>query len=164
LFFPFSTGRQKTLISHSKVAPRTELFKPNSKFISPSPVDTHVHNLTPLGAIRQMPVEGIDYVNLMFIGPGHPLLRRKYITGKPSLPASKRPGRRKCLNARKLTHPSPVPFDLSASVPFDSSVPAMCGTLPVCFHRIFVTLFNSNEVHNARLAFLYPQDDYSGSG
>jgi hypothetical protein len=84
LFFPFSTGRQKTLISHSKVAPRTELFKPNSKFISPSPVDTHVHNLTPLGAIRQMPIEGIDYVNLMFIGPGHPLLRRKYITGKPS--------------------------------------------------------------------------------
>ena len=47
-------------------------------------VDTHVHNLTPLGAIRQMPIEGIDYVNLMFIGPTHPLLRRKYITGKPS--------------------------------------------------------------------------------
>lgn len=47
-------------------------------------VDTHVHNLTPLGAIRQMPIEGIDYVNLMFIGPGHALLRRQYITGKPS--------------------------------------------------------------------------------
>lgn len=47
-------------------------------------VDTHVHNLTPLGAIRQMPIEAIDYVNLMFIGPGHPLLRRRYITGQPS--------------------------------------------------------------------------------
>ncbi|MHC4996470.1 MAG: CehA/McbA family metallohydrolase [Planctomycetota bacterium] len=46
--------------------------------------DTHVHNLTPLGAIRQMPVEAIDYVNLMFIGPGHPLLRRGYVTGQPA--------------------------------------------------------------------------------
>jgi len=45
--------------------------------------DTHVHNLTPLGAIRQMPVEAVDYVNLMFIGPGHPLLRRGFVTGKP---------------------------------------------------------------------------------
>lgn len=47
--------------------------------------DTHVHNLTPLGAIRQMPIEEIDFVNLMFIGPGHALLRRTPPTGKPSL-------------------------------------------------------------------------------
>jgi len=46
--------------------------------------DTHVHNLTPLGAIRQMPVEAIDYVNLMFIGPKHPLYRRGLLTGKPA--------------------------------------------------------------------------------
>jgi hypothetical protein len=46
--------------------------------------DTHVHNLTPLGAIRQMPVEAIDYVNLMFIGPRHPLRRRGFLTGKPA--------------------------------------------------------------------------------
>ena len=46
--------------------------------------DTHVHNLTPLGAIRQMPVEAIDYVNLMFIGPRHPLYRRGLLTGKPA--------------------------------------------------------------------------------
>lgn len=45
--------------------------------------DTHVHNLTPLGAIRQMPVEAIDYVNLMFIGRRHPLLRRMFLTGQP---------------------------------------------------------------------------------
>ena len=44
--------------------------------------DTHVHNLTPTGAIRQMPVEAIDYVNLMFIGPGHPLRRRGWVTGQ----------------------------------------------------------------------------------
>lgn len=44
--------------------------------------DTHVHNLTPLGAIRQMPVEAVDYANLMFIGPRHPLLRRGLLTGK----------------------------------------------------------------------------------
>ena len=47
-------------------------------------VDTHVHNLTPLGAIRQMPIEGIDYVNLMFIGRTHPLLRRGFLTGEPA--------------------------------------------------------------------------------
>jgi hypothetical protein len=46
--------------------------------------DTHVHNLTPLGAIRQMPVEAIDYVNLMFIGPRHPLYRRDFLIGKPA--------------------------------------------------------------------------------
>ena len=46
--------------------------------------DTHVHNLTPLGAIRQMPIEGIDYVNLMFVGRGHPLLQRGMLTGKPA--------------------------------------------------------------------------------
>jgi hypothetical protein len=46
--------------------------------------DTHVHNLTPLGAIRQMPVEAVDYVNLMFIGPGHSLLRRTPPTDKAS--------------------------------------------------------------------------------
>ena len=46
--------------------------------------DTHVHNLTPLGAIRQMPVEAIDYVNLMFVGRGHPLLRRGMMTGEPA--------------------------------------------------------------------------------
>ena len=46
--------------------------------------DTHIHNLTPLGALRQMPVEAIDFVNLMFIGPGHDLLRRTPPTGKPS--------------------------------------------------------------------------------
>lgn len=45
--------------------------------------DTHVHNLTPPGAIRQMPIEAVDYVNLMFIGPGHPLLRRGFLTGRP---------------------------------------------------------------------------------
>lgn len=47
--------------------------------------DTHVHNLTPYGAIRQMPVEAIDYVNLMFIGPTHPLFRRGFLTGEPSV-------------------------------------------------------------------------------
>ena len=46
--------------------------------------DTHVHNLTPLGASRQMPVEAIDYVNLMFIGRRHPLYRRKFLTGNPA--------------------------------------------------------------------------------
>ena len=46
--------------------------------------DTHVHNLAPLGALRQMKIEGIDYVNLMFIGPGHVLLRRGFVTGKPA--------------------------------------------------------------------------------
>ena len=46
--------------------------------------DTHVHNLAPLGALRQMRIEGIDYVNLMFIGPGHPLLRRGFVNGKPA--------------------------------------------------------------------------------
>ena len=45
--------------------------------------DTHVHNLSPKGALRQMGIEGIDYVNLMFIGPGHPLWKRGYVTGKP---------------------------------------------------------------------------------
>ena len=49
--------------------------------------DSHVHNLTPVGAARQMPIEDIDYVNLMFIGPGHGLLRRGFVTGKPH-PAS----------------------------------------------------------------------------
>jgi hypothetical protein len=47
--------------------------------------DTHVHNLTPYGAIRQMPVEAIDYVNLMFIGPTHPLFRRGLLTGEPAV-------------------------------------------------------------------------------
>ena len=45
--------------------------------------DTHVHNLTPIGAVRQMEVEALDYVNLMFIGPGHPLLNRGFLTGEP---------------------------------------------------------------------------------
>ncbi len=46
--------------------------------------DTHVHNLTPIGAVRQMDVEALDYVNLMFIGPGHPLLRQGMLTGEIS--------------------------------------------------------------------------------
>ncbi len=47
--------------------------------------DTHVHNLTPKGALSQMPVEAVDYVNLMFIGPTHPLWRRQFLTGRPSI-------------------------------------------------------------------------------
>jgi len=44
--------------------------------------DTHVHNLTPAGAAEQMKVEDIDYVNLMFIGEGHPLWKRGLVTGR----------------------------------------------------------------------------------
>jgi len=47
--------------------------------------DTHVHNLTPVGAFRQMKAEALDYVNLMFIGPNHPLYRAGLMTGEPAI-------------------------------------------------------------------------------
>jgi len=49
--------------------------------------DSHVHSLSPEGAVRQMAIEDVDYTNLMFIGPEHPLLTRGFITGQPH-PAS----------------------------------------------------------------------------
>lgn len=45
--------------------------------------DSHVHSLSPEGALRQMEIEDVDYINLMFIGPEHPLLTRGFVTGKP---------------------------------------------------------------------------------
>lgn len=45
--------------------------------------DSHVHSLSPEGALRQMLVEDVDYTNLMFIGPEHPLFTRGLVTGKP---------------------------------------------------------------------------------
>ena len=45
--------------------------------------DSHVHSLSPEGAMRQMEIEDVDYTNLMFIGPEHPLLTRGFITGQP---------------------------------------------------------------------------------
>ena len=47
--------------------------------------DTHIHNLMPEAAFRQMKAEALDYVNLMFIGAGHPLYRGGYVTGKPTI-------------------------------------------------------------------------------
>lgn len=47
--------------------------------------DTHVHNLMPEGTYRQMRVEALDYVNLMFIGPEHPLFKAGYVTGTPTI-------------------------------------------------------------------------------
>ena len=44
--------------------------------------DSHVHSLSPEGAMRQMEVEDVDYTNLMFIGPEHPLYTRGFVTGK----------------------------------------------------------------------------------
>ena len=49
--------------------------------------DSHVHSLSPEGAMRQMAIEDVDYTNLMFIGPEHPLLTRGFVTGRPH-PAS----------------------------------------------------------------------------
>ncbi|QXD26115.1 CehA/McbA family metallohydrolase [Opitutia bacterium ISCC 51] len=46
--------------------------------------DSHVHSLSPEGAMRQMAVEDVDYTNLMFIGPKHPLYTRGMVTGKPN--------------------------------------------------------------------------------
>ncbi len=45
--------------------------------------DSHVHSLSPEGAMRQMAIEDVDYTNLMFIGPEHPLLTRGFVTGQP---------------------------------------------------------------------------------
>lgn len=45
--------------------------------------DSHVHSLSPEGALRQMGIEDVDYTNLMFIGPEHPLYVRGFVTGKP---------------------------------------------------------------------------------
>ncbi|MCZ6671620.1 MAG: CehA/McbA family metallohydrolase, partial [Verrucomicrobia bacterium] len=45
--------------------------------------DSHVHSLSPEGALRQMKVEDVDYTNLMFIGPKHPLFTRGFVTGIP---------------------------------------------------------------------------------
>jgi hypothetical protein len=45
--------------------------------------DSHVHSLSPEGALRQMKVEDVDYTNLMFIGPQHPLYTRGLVTGRP---------------------------------------------------------------------------------
>lgn len=45
--------------------------------------DSHVHSLSPEGALRQMKIEDVDYTNLMFIGPEHPLFTRGLVTGKP---------------------------------------------------------------------------------
>ncbi|MCL5271323.1 MAG: CehA/McbA family metallohydrolase [bacterium] len=47
--------------------------------------DTHVHNLMPEAAWRQMKGEALDYVNLMFIGAGHPLWKGGLVTGKPAI-------------------------------------------------------------------------------
>lgn len=44
--------------------------------------DSHVHSLSPEGALRQMKIEDVDYTNLMFIGPEHPLYTRGLVTGK----------------------------------------------------------------------------------
>jgi hypothetical protein len=44
--------------------------------------DSHVHSLSPAGAMRQMAIEDVDYTNLMFIGPQHPLYLRGFVTGK----------------------------------------------------------------------------------
>lgn len=49
--------------------------------------DSHVHSLSPEGAMRQMEIEDVDYTNLMFIGPKHPLYTQGLVTGKPN-PAS----------------------------------------------------------------------------
>ncbi|MDA0347383.1 MAG: CehA/McbA family metallohydrolase [Verrucomicrobia bacterium] len=46
--------------------------------------DSHVHSLSPEGALRQMEIEDVDYTNLMFIGPEHPLYTRGLVTGKPN--------------------------------------------------------------------------------
>ncbi len=45
--------------------------------------DSHVHSLSPEGAMRQMAIEDVDYTNLMFIGPEHPLFTRGFVTGQP---------------------------------------------------------------------------------
>ncbi len=45
--------------------------------------DSHVHSLSPEGAMRQMAIEDVDYTNLMFIGPEHPLYTRGFVTGQP---------------------------------------------------------------------------------
>lgn len=45
--------------------------------------DSHVHSLSPEGALRQMRVEDVDYTNLMFFGPDHPLFTRGLVTGSP---------------------------------------------------------------------------------
>ena len=45
--------------------------------------DSHVHSLSPEGALRQMEIEDVDYTNLMFIGPKHPLYTRSFVTGEP---------------------------------------------------------------------------------
>lgn len=45
--------------------------------------DSHVHSLSPEGAVKQMKIEDVDYTNLMFIGPEHPLYTRGSVTGKP---------------------------------------------------------------------------------
>lgn len=45
--------------------------------------DSHVHSLSPEGALRQMEIEDVDYTNLMFIGPEHPLYTRGFATGQP---------------------------------------------------------------------------------
>ncbi|MFC1735895.1 CehA/McbA family metallohydrolase [Candidatus Hydrogenedentota bacterium] len=52
--------------------------------------DTHVHNLMPEAAWHQMGIEGLDYVNIMFVGGGHVLLKNGYVTGKPSIDRQER--------------------------------------------------------------------------
>lgn len=46
--------------------------------------DSHIHSLSPVGAINQMAIEDVDYTNLMFIGPQHPLYLRGLVTGEPN--------------------------------------------------------------------------------
>ena len=53
--------------------------------------DTHVHALSPTGALRQMEVEDLDYVNLMLIGDKHYLYKQGLLTGAPvELPSTNR--------------------------------------------------------------------------
>jgi hypothetical protein len=47
--------------------------------------DSHIHNLMPSAAIIQMKAEALDYTNLMFIGPGHRLLKDGFVTGEPTI-------------------------------------------------------------------------------
>ena len=46
--------------------------------------DTHVHELTALGCLRQAKVEGVDYVNLMMEGPNNYIHKQGLINGKPA--------------------------------------------------------------------------------
>lgn len=46
--------------------------------------DTHVHELTAMGCLRQAKVEGLDYVNLMMIGPNNYIHEQGLITGEPA--------------------------------------------------------------------------------